>query len=54
MYVADLPSKYNLHILASEGCEEGRVLKKMLANPLGPLLEGSLDKALYRCALCSL
>lgn len=54
VYVADLPPKYNLHIIADEGCEEGRVLKEMLANPLGPLLEGSLDKALYRWAHCLL
>ena len=52
MYVADLPPEYNLHIIANEGCEEGRILKEMLANPLGPLFESSLDKALYRWAQC--
>ena len=51
VYVADLPPKYNLHIIANEGCEEGHILKEMLANPLGPLFEGSLDKALYRFGL---
>ena len=51
MYVADLPPKYNLHIIAKEGCEDGRFLKRVLANPLGPLYNGSLDTALYRCAV---
>ena len=49
MYVAELPPKYNLHIIAKEGCEGGRFLKEVLANPLGPLYESSLDEALYRC-----
>ena len=48
MYVAELPPKYNLHLIAEEGCEDGRFLKEMLANPLGPLYESSLDLALYR------
>ena len=48
VYVADLPPKYNMHIMAIKGCEDGRFLKDMLANPLGPLFESSLDLALYR------
>ena len=48
VFVADLPPKYNLHLIAEEGCEDGRFLKEMLANPLGPLYENSLDLALYR------
>ena len=48
VYVAELPPKYNLHLIATEGCEDGRFLKNILANPLGPLFESSLDKALYR------
>lgn len=48
VFVADLPPKYNLHIMAKEGCEDGRFLKDMLANPLGPLFESSLDLAQYR------
>ena len=54
VYVADLPPKYNLHIIAVEGCEEGLFLREMLANPLGAVFEGSLDKALYRWAVCIL
>ena len=54
VYVADLPPKYNLHIIANEGCEEGHIIKEMLANPLGTPVESSLDKTLYRCALCLL
>lgn len=50
VYVADLPPKYNLHIIAQEGCKDGNFLKTLLSNPLGPLFDASLDLALYRCA----
>ena len=48
VYVADLPPKYNLYIMAQEGCEDGIFLRNFLSNPLGPLLNASLDSALYR------
>lgn len=50
VYVADLPPKYNLYIMAQEGCEDGIFLRNLLSNPLGPLLNASLDSALYRWA----
>ena len=50
VYVADLPPKYNLHIIAQEGCKDGDFLKTLLSNPLGPLFDASLESALYRCA----
>ena len=50
VYVAELPPKYNLHIIAQEGCKDGNFLKTLLSNPLGPLFDASLDSALYRCA----
>jgi len=50
VFVAELPPRYNLHLIATEGCEDGAFLKSMLANPLGPPYEAALDLALYRWA----
>lgn len=50
VFVAELPPKYNLHIIAQESCKDGNFLKTLLSNPLGPLFDASLDSALYRCA----
>ena len=49
VYVAELPPKYNLHTIAKEGCEDTAYFREVLANPLGPLYESSLDQAQYRC-----
>lgn len=51
VFVADLPPKYNIHIIAEKDCEDGRFLKNLLANPLGPLLDDSLDNSQYRCVI---
>lgn len=45
--------RIHLQMLAKEGCDRGQNVKALLANPLGPLQEGSLDIVLYRSVLGS-
>ena len=48
VYVAELPPKYNLDLIRSQGCQDAHLVEQLLANPLGELANASLDAVPFR------